>query len=134
MRFGLPKLYLLSQCQNCSYTGLKALRRNKVKTFKVLMLAFGEPGTIRFVDLEDDSVDLENVSAVLEAVFMYGQNDFQPKQCQSVSCGDVIEFKATKYLVCRFGFRSLTEQEFNDHVALPRLQRSFNPLLDNPNV
>jgi len=61
-------------------------------------LAFNKetPAPIRIVDLPNQQAeDListglpGDTSALLEMIFMYGQNDFQPQRIRSVSVGDV---------------------------------------------
>jgi len=43
----------------------------------------------------------------LDAIFEFGQNDFQPQQCPSVSVGDVIRFGEGRFRVERFGFERI---------------------------
>lgn len=97
------------------------------------MLAFGSPDEIRVVDLDDFDPSTP-MSETLDEVYRLGQNDFQPKPHPSVSSGDVIKFGIYNYLCCRVGFRRLTDDELKDYTALPRLDRHFSDLLDQPNV
>ena len=76
--------------------------RTTVKTIEVRMEAFGG-GKIREVDVKDWD-DGASVEAKLERVFFGGQNDFQPKECPSVSVGDVVLLNGDEYRVDTVGF------------------------------
>lgn len=69
--------------------------------FEVEMLAF-EGGKIREVEVPDDDERLLNL------VFHYGQNDFQPLPICSVSVGDVIRLGNRKFRVDSLGFSEVT--------------------------
>jgi hypothetical protein len=63
----------------------------------VYLLAFGTevPVPERIVDVPDNLQGSRDdggptTEELLEQVFFYGQNDFQPKPIRSVSCGDVV--------------------------------------------
>lgn len=75
---------------------------------KVYMIANCEPGTIRTVSVPDDQAHQGGAESLLELVFQYGQNDFQPQKMPSVSVGDVIELPRKRhsiyYKVDRVGF------------------------------
>lgn len=87
----------------------------------VHMLAFGN-GVIREVNVPDHEfvipaidvifMNITRFQHILERVFYWGQNDFQPQQCPSVSIGDVIEYEDTFYLVESMGFKSICRKEF----------------------
>ena len=89
---------------------------------KVQMLAFCEPGTIREVDIPQNEVTSTNI---LDLVFKYGQNDFQPQKCPSVSVGDIIELGNDLFVVCPFGFHKVTNEEYTKFLMLDRRDRSF---------
>lgn len=91
---------------------------------KVQMRAFCKDGTYREVEIPEDGKQV-TLSQLLDLVYKYGQNDFQPKQCPSVSVGDVIEIGDGLFVVCAAGFHRFTPEEFANYVALPRLDRSF---------
>jgi hypothetical protein len=103
--------------------------------FKVRMLAFGDPGDVREVDVPDEELSRKTTKTtqqnfVLELIFKYGQNDFQPQQMPSVSMGDVIEYEGKFFAVCALGFRRLIKLE--DYEALTQWGRqsacmNFNP-------
>jgi hypothetical protein len=71
-------------------------------TYEVEMLAFGG-GAIREVELPS-TTKWDSDPELLNAIFMYGQNDFQPRPFPSVSVGDVIRLPNAKYRVESFGF------------------------------
>ena len=87
------------------------LPENRFMQFKVKMLAFGNPGEIRIVDVPENRFIMEDyhdkrvsLEECLQIIFRYGQNDFQPKKHPSVSVGDVIEFDNKNYRVDPIGF------------------------------
>ena len=75
--------------------------------FSVIVHAFGTPRLRRvFIPGKLDKFD---VNEVLEMIFKFGQNDFQPvKGCPSVSVGDFILLPNDDvYVVKDFGFEKL---------------------------
>ena len=87
------------------------LPENRFTQFKVQMLAFGNPGEIRIVDVPENRFIMDDylnniisLDECLEIIFRHGQNEFQSKPHPSVSVGDVIEFNNKKYKVENFGF------------------------------
>jgi hypothetical protein len=101
--------------------------------YRVHMLAFSDnPGEIREVTVPEGSLPQDKndlAGNVLDQVFYWGQNDFQPLPHPSVSKGDVIELEPGKlFMVCSFGFREITVEQFLAYVATPRRERSFHPL------
>jgi hypothetical protein len=88
---------------------------------KVLMLAFGA-GQVRIVDVP--TTQETDPSEILDLVFHYGQNDFQPQRCPSVSKGDVIEYNG-HHLVASVGFQELTDAQLQEYTALDRRDRYF---------
>lgn len=88
---------------------------------EVEMLAFGEPGEVRKVNVPDDKcLDPENI---LEAVFYYGQNDFQPQNHPSVSAGDVIRWNNENHLVAGMGFKKLNDDQLKAYRSLDKYDR-----------
>ncbi len=79
----------------------------------VHMLAFGN-GAIRLVDVPDTELTSSSLRMILERVFYWGQNDFQPLPFPSVSIGDVVEYDGTFHQVGNIGFTVLTTEEFED--------------------
>jgi len=81
----------------------------------VYLLAFGEktPVPARIVDIPNNiqgAGDEPTNEELLESVYFYGQNDFQPKPIRSVSCGDVIELPdGSLHKVLGAGFESLPQ-------------------------
>jgi len=92
--------------------------------FKVHMLAFCKTGTIRIVDVPQNKIEsAENdipsylkEKTVLELIFYYGQNDFQPQRIPSVSVGDVVEMgnedNPRYFEVNMSGFKEITPDKF----------------------
>ena len=105
-----------------------------MKSFNVLMLAFGQPDEIRQVDVCVDQMNsngnIANVSLIdiLNEIYRLGQNDFQPKKHPSVSMGDVIVVEKDHYLVCMSGFHKLSQFELDLYKAVPRPDRSLHVL------
>ncbi|MCK9462615.1 MAG: hypothetical protein M0R80_23600 [Proteobacteria bacterium] len=92
---------------------------------KVHMLAFGEPGEIREVEVPDE----ERSGSLLDQVFYFGQNDFQPQRHPSVSVGDVIEVEdrlVRYHVVAMSGFTPINLEQFNEFKALPQQDRHFH--------
>lgn len=50
---------------------------------------YSEPSLVRMVDVPNEELS-NDVHELLETIFRYGQNDFQPKPCPSVSEGDIV--------------------------------------------
>jgi hypothetical protein len=93
------------------------------KTYKVHMLAFGAPGQIREVTVFDEFDSTTPVNEVLELIYKYGQNDFQPQECCSVSMGDVIEYEGAYYLILGTGFIHLSVEGFEAYKKIDRSER-----------
>ena len=74
--------------------------------FKVIVHAFGTP-RLRYVSVPSDELVNKSVPEILELVFHYGQNDFQPMQCPSVSVRDFVLYEDGVYVVSDFGFKEL---------------------------
>lgn len=96
--------------------------------FTVHLLAFNEeiPIPTRIVDTPEKQARALVASKsegdrdiLLEMVFYYGQNDFQPKPVRSVSCGDVVELPdGSLHMVLGSGYEHLpTGTDIN---TLPR--------------
>ena len=71
--------------------------------------------------------DLLSVDQLLELVFVYGQNDFQPVRHRcSVSCGDVALIdRNQRYLCAGMGWLAITEEWYQDYLAVPRQDRQL---------
>ena len=80
---------------------------------KVHMLAFNDNGTVRYVDIPE-APDMADKGDMLDLVFKYGQNDFQPQQMTSVSMGDVIELNGEYWMVVAVGFKQHTAEELKN--------------------
>ncbi len=101
--------------------------------FQVEMLAFGNWGEIRNVEVPGNLVT-DNTDEMLEHIFHYGQNDFQPVQHPSVSMGDIIRLQEKRYLVCDFGFRPLTPVEYSCYTRMAQRDRHISPLVHKENA
>ena len=90
---------------------------------KVELLAFGKKDEIRIVNIPKLSEDIDET---LESVFHFGQNDFQPKNHPSVSCGDVINYQNKKFIVGSFGFQELSTKEYNTYLKVEQRMRCIH--------
>ena len=97
--------------------------------FRVEMLAFedarGSAGfrEVEVPDTEATAAREEGVDALLERIFYWGQNDFQPKAFPSVSVGDVVYLTTvgggTRYfLVSGVGFTELTAESYQRYKEM----------------
>ena len=99
---------------------------------KVHMTAFAEPGTIRMVELPHyTNLDDQGAERFLDIVYYYGQNDFQPQDCCSVSGGDVIELDDGRLFIIQLpaGYKEITKEQFEEHKKLDRRERQFSKLV-----
>lgn len=92
----------------------------------VKMLAFMD-GEIRNVVLPDTFVGAitpENTTTILDRVFYYGQNDFQPvpKRC-SVSVGDVAEINGEFWLCAFVGWIKISADVLAEYAKMERPDR-----------
>lgn len=96
--------------------------------YKVRMLAFAtednQPTVWRIVHIPDIYREAP-VPELLNQIYHFGQNDFQPQDLPSVSMGDVIEIQQHKYLIMAIGFKQITEDEYRQYRELPRKDRSL---------
>ena len=89
-----------------------------MNTYYVYMLAHMD-GEAREVNVEFEPGKSYTIADTLDAIFMNGQNDFQPVDGMcSVSVGDIIELCPLHdyYRVDAVGFTRLTYREFNRAV------------------
>jgi len=85
----------------------------------VELWGFGD-GKVREVNIPDSTPH----DYVLEEVFYWGQNDFQPvKGCYSVSVGDIICWNDKKIMVMAVGFEELSDTDYQEYTALPDAER-----------
>lgn len=88
------------------------------------MLAFEDDGVVRQVEVPDDKVILtKSHIELLELIFYYGQNDFQPQQVCSVSMGDVVELDDKIYRCEAVGWKEITPEQLKEYEALDRRDR-----------
>lgn len=100
------------------------------------MLRDGEETPIRIVTVP--AIQAPRIENALNAAFHFGQNEIQPQERPSVSCGDVIEIPTDEgprfYRVRSVGFEELVGAERADEIrgcAAADLG-SFGKLLDEP--
>ena len=79
-------------------------------TFEVEMAAFAN-GAIREVDVPEREIKEKSDEEILERIFHWGQNDFQPRQLPSVSVGDVVRMKGKRFMVVAVGFKEIGKDE-----------------------
>lgn len=75
--------------------------------FIVELLAYGKDGEVREVDVENLlTYDVDNpATEILDLIFVYGQNDKQPREHPSVSVGDVIHLPTSMWFNPAFGLQ-----------------------------
>ena len=95
---------------------------------KVQMLAFENEGVVRLVNVPDNELCADPLHA-LETVFYYGQNDFQPQNICSLSCGDVAEYEGKNYLCCFAGWQEIDDETLASYKAIPRRNRGLVAML-----
>lgn len=95
--------------------------------FKVHMLANNPPEweNPRLVDVPNEEVVSDDMQ-LLERIFYWGQNDFQPRQCCSVSMGDVAEIDGIFYLCCAVGWKAITREELEEYKKIPQRDRAWS--------
>jgi len=93
------------------------------KKFKVQLWAFGSNGAIREVELTDAIVEKnkDKPDNLLDEIYKYGQNDFQPLPIRSVSCGDIIHIEDKRFMVAFAGFKEVED----GYVPTEKEQRGF---------
>ena len=77
-------------------------------TFSVIVHAFGTP-QLRRVTIPGKPGQY-NINEILDLIFRYGQNEFQERDCPSVSVGDFILLTNDEYRVAEVGFTKLLER------------------------
>lgn len=87
--------------------------------YEVELHAFDGNGELRIVDVPQNEV-VSNEDELLDVIFKYGQNDFQPKNQRSVSVEDVIRLNDKRFRVDDFGFSEIKKMEktFTSEVGM----------------
>lgn len=67
---------------------------------------YSEPSRVRMVDVPNEELS-NDVHSLLETIFKYGQNDFQPKNCNSVSVGDMVILNDSIWACCNWGWSEI---------------------------
>jgi hypothetical protein len=72
----------------------------------------------------------KSVFGLLERIFYWGQNDFQPRQCCSVSMGDVAEIPngdTIRYYMCKgAGWEEISAERLEEYKKVPQRDRTFS--------
>lgn len=68
-------------------------------------------GQYRNVEVPTSEIT-SDVFSVLDLVFHYGQNMFQPQNAPSVSVGDVINYDRRYFIVAGFGFTEIKSETY----------------------
>lgn len=92
--------------------------------YTVHMMSFYDPPAKREVTVPDNEL-VQDTDHILERIFYYGQNDFQPQKVCSVSVGDVIELDGTYHMVCPVGFKEITQERFDTLKVMQRPARTM---------
>ena len=79
-------------------------------TIQVQQFRFND-GQYRNVEVPNSEIS-ENVNAVLNSVYHYGQNIFQSQDAPSVSVGDVINYDGRYFIVADFGFEQIKSETY----------------------
>jgi hypothetical protein len=87
---------------------LATLTKQPPQKFVVEMLAFGDPGELRTVEVPYSAMHGQDEATIRELVFHFGQNDVQPQQHPSVSVGDVLRMYGQRWIVKPAGFELLS--------------------------
>jgi hypothetical protein len=64
------------------------------------------------VEIPDEEIKNLSLSETLSLVFKYGQNDFQPQDCPSLSVGDLIVYDNSVFIIGSMGFTNVVTGEF----------------------
>ena len=92
--------------------------------YTVHMIAFYEQPVDRTVTVPDEEIT-PDTDHLLERIFYYGQNDFQPQNCYSVSVGDVVALNDDLHMVAPCGFTKITSEQLDEIKALPQQDRTL---------
>jgi hypothetical protein len=91
---------------------------------KVELLGCGEKEKGKFREVTVHEADLNEI-------FYWGQNDFQPLNCRSVSMGDIIYLNNKRFVICAIGFKEINDSEYEEYCNTPPRDRMFLPMVDN---
>ena len=107
--------------------------------FTAHLLAFDYDAKTREIDVPDSIIDQQigsldqplrpgKLVALLEQIFFYGQNDFQPRPIRSLSVGDVVRLHDGRlYRVLGLGWERIPE-----HLEVEDLARGMQATLARP--
>ena len=115
----------------------KTTKTNEL-TIKVHMVANDHGESVRMVRIPADTHMIPVVPVlpgrndVLDAVFMYGQTDFQPIEMTcTVSVGDVIELDGDLFIVMDLGFKELTREDLEEYRNIDQDTRYWSKFITN---
>lgn len=95
--------------------------------YQVELLAFTDPVKVRTVRIPEAELaklaNETNHALMLEAIYRWGQNDFQAQELPSVSAGDVIRYGGRCWLVADVGFLCLSQAELKQLRETPQRER-----------
>ena len=99
----------------------------KTITYKVHMLANNPPEweNPRKVAVPSEEV-VSDTMKLLEAIYIWGQNENQPRECCSVSMGDVAEVDGKFYICQSIGWKEISKDELAEYKAIPQRDRSWS--------
>lgn len=102
--------------------------------YAVEMLAFyDEPNVLREVEVPEHMVRCSaSINDVLGLIFQFGQNDFQRRDCCSISVGDVIRYGNRNFVVQPMGFAEISEEQVEELQRMPRVERRYSNLVSPP--
>lgn len=94
---------------------MEQVKINKIIKVDLLGMRSDKAGDFREVEVPVQQLDRNDIEVSLEAVFVYGQNMYQPLNKRSISTGDVIHYNEEKYLVKGIGFDNITN-EYDEYI------------------
>ena len=88
--------------------------RRPGEAVKIRPVQIPDSETIRSAKIADveQLCESEKLAVILESVFRFGQNDFQPLPFRSVSVGDVVSLEGRLFIVEMAGFREIDRTEY----------------------
>ena len=105
----------------------------KIPVHMFAFAAEGDRSKVRMVNIPDDEY-MESAGVpiqVLEYVFKYGQNEYQPlRNFPSVSVGDAAEFDGKYYMCAPMGWDEMSKDEF-DKLVPPTAMYSYQKSIKN---
>lgn len=92
----------------------------------VMMTAF-QDGRLRPVNVPNHELVNRTTEEVLERVYHWGQNDFQPvKECCSVSMGDVAMLQGRFWIVRACGWAEISPADLEKYLKIDQRDRTWS--------